>query len=220
MEEIYKDVKGFPHYEVSNLGNVRHKKRKQILKGRPDKAAKCDYVRFNVCIADETGKQSNQKIHRLVADAFIPNPDNKPEIDHIDRNPANNRVDNLRWTTRAENMINCSLRSDNKSGHRGIYFVKQKQKWAICYEFEKKKHHGGFYTTLEEAIANYKNPSNLKSGETLDYSKPVDNATGHKNISINKGKFVFEITKNKVRHRATFTTLQEAVLYKEKYTTN
>jgi hypothetical protein len=216
MEEIYKDVEGFPHYEVSNLGNVRHKKRKQILKPRENKK-KGTYICFEVHLADETKIQKNQKIHRLVANAFIPNPENKTEIDHIDRNPANNRVDNLRWTTRAENMINCSLRSDNISGHRGIYFVKQRQKWVICYEFEKKKHYGGQYDTFEEAVANYKDPSNLKSGETLDYSKPVDNTTGHKNISINRGKFVFEITKDKVRHRASFKTLEEAVLYKEKY---
>jgi hypothetical protein len=173
MEE-WRNIESSPLYEVSNLGNVRHKKRQTLLKGRPDKS-KNNYIRYNVHIADENGKQRNQKIHRLVANAFIPNPDNKPEIDHIDRNPANNRADNLRWTTRAENMINCSLRSDNKSGHRGIYFVKQKQKWAICYEFEKKKHHGGFYATLEEAVANYKNPSNLKSGETLDYTDKVKN---------------------------------------------
>ena len=219
MEEIYKDIEGFPHYEVSNLGNVRHKKRKQVLKPRQENT-KGEYIRYNVYVADETGKQKNQKVHRLVAKAFIPNPDNLPEIDHIDRNPANNRVDNLRWTSRAENMINVSLRSDNKSGHRGIWFESRKQKWKITYEFEKKKYHGGYYSTLEEAVANYKDPSNLKSGETLDYSKPLNTKTGHKYISMNKNKYVFEITRDKVRHRQTFTTLEEAVAYKEKYLTN
>jgi len=213
MEEIYKDIDGFPHYEVSNLGNVRHKKRKQILKPREDKG-NGTYVRYNVWIADETKKQTNQKIHQLVAKAFIPNPDNLPDIDHIDRNTANNCVDNLRWTTRSENMINMSVRSDNTSGHRGIFFCNTKQRWCIAYEFEKKKYHGGYYLTKEEAIANYKDPSKLKSGEILDYSKPISNATGHKNINLNKGLFVFEITKDKVRHRKSFKTKEEAVAYK------
>lgn len=219
MEEIYKDIEGFPHYEVSNLGNVRHKKRKQVLIPRGHKK-KGTYICYEVHLADETGIQKNQKVHRLVAKAFIPNPENKPEIDHIDRNPANNHIDNLRWTTRAENMINSSLRSDNKSGHRGIWFCNTKQKWCISYEFEKKKYHGGYYNTLEEAIANYKDPSNLKSCETLDYSKPINNKTGHKHISMNKGRYVFEIIKDKVRHRQTFSTLEEAVAYKEKYLSN
>ena len=45
-------------------------------------------------------------VHRIVAELFIPNPDNKPEIDHIDTNKINNRVDNLRWVTRKENLNN------------------------------------------------------------------------------------------------------------------
>jgi hypothetical protein len=215
MEE-WRDVKNSPRYEVSNLGNVRHKSRKNILKPRKDEK-NYGYICYEVHLADETGKQRNQKIHRLVAEAFIPNPENKPKVDHIDRNPANNRADNLRWTTSSENNINAGLRSDNTSGHRGIFFCNQKQKWAIAYEFEKKKYHGGYYATLEEAVANYKDPSNLKSGETLDYSKPIDNSTGHKNISVKRNGFVFEITQNKVRHRKNFKTLEEAVAYKTNY---
>ena len=56
------------------------------------------------------------KVHRLVAETFIPNPDNKPLIDHIDRNPSNNDVSNLRWVTHQENMNN--MKTNRKIGER------------------------------------------------------------------------------------------------------
>lgn len=214
MEE-WEQIETSPLYEVSNHGNVRHTKRKMNLKPRSS-PKKADYVCYEVNIADETGKQRNQKIHQLVAIAFLPNPNNRSEIDHIDRNPANNKVENLRWVSRSENMINAGLRSDNKSGHTGIYFCSQKQKWKITYQFENKTHHGGFYDTKEEAIANYKDSSNLKSGETLDYTKPLNTKTGQKHISINRNRFVVEITRAGVRNRSSHTTLEEAVAYRDK----
>jgi hypothetical protein len=117
MEEVWRDIATSPNYEVSTFGNVRHKTRLHILKPQPQKRDKKNY---QVCIADTNGIQHNQKIQRLVAFAFIPNPNNKPQIDHIDRNPANNRVDNLRWVTRSEKYKNTGIRSDNTSGEKNI----------------------------------------------------------------------------------------------------
>ena len=62
------------------------------------------------------GKRKSAKIHRLVAEAFIPNPENKECVDHIDKVRNNNNVNNLRWATKSENCMNKKIQSNNKSG--------------------------------------------------------------------------------------------------------
>lgn len=105
MEE-WKDIKGYDGlYQVSNLGRVKSlgndKSRKEkILKAETTKGG---YLRVNLY---KKMKGKHMLIHRMVADAFIPNPENKPYIDHIDGNPFNNSIDNLRWCTHKENMNN------------------------------------------------------------------------------------------------------------------
>ena len=106
--EEWKPVVGFEGlYEVSNLGNVRsiqfHGKRR--IKELSQFSDKLGYRRVKLRKWDDSIAGSFQ-VHRLVAMSFIPNPDNKPQVDHIDTNPSNNRVDNLRWVTSMENQQN------------------------------------------------------------------------------------------------------------------
>ena len=106
--EEWKDVKEFDSYMISNKGrilikNYRGTKHKRILKPYgvgPER----NYQQIE--LTDNNGNRSKQLIHRLVAEAFIPNPQGKKEIDHIDTNPDNNNVENLRWVTHEENMNN------------------------------------------------------------------------------------------------------------------
>lgn len=101
--EYWRDVIGFEGlYSVSSLGRV--KGREKILK--PSDNGK-GYM--TVCLYKD-GKSYRKYIHRLVAEAFIPNPDNKPQIDHIDTVKTNNSVENLRWTTPEENGNNPTTR--------------------------------------------------------------------------------------------------------------
>lgn len=102
-KEIWKDIPNFGTYQASNLGRIRNSKsigKKECLK---TKVTKNGYEEVSVSI---DGKPYTKSVHRLVAITFLENPENKPEVDHIDSNKLNNRADNLRWATREENLQN------------------------------------------------------------------------------------------------------------------
>lgn len=90
MKEQWKDIADFDNYEVSDLGNVRNKTTGKILK--PLKKNGYLYVDLY-----NNGDSKHKYIHRLVANSFIPNPLNLPQVNHKDCNRANNNVDNVEW---------------------------------------------------------------------------------------------------------------------------
>lgn len=109
-EEIWKPIKGYEEfYAVSNLGKVKSLKygKEKILKPRKVKG----YLYVALC---KDGKVKNFRVHRLVAEAFIPNPMGLPEINHKDEVKNNNCVENLEWSTREHN-INYGSRTERTS---------------------------------------------------------------------------------------------------------
>ena len=74
------------------------------------------------------------------------------EIDHIDGNPLNNRVENLREATSSQNSCNAKTQKNNTSGHKGILWDKKREKWLVRITLEKKHFYLGRYENLEEAI--------------------------------------------------------------------
>lgn len=109
MKEEWKVIEGFSKYEVSNFGNIRSYTTKNNGNNLIVQTNKKGY---GMILLYKDGKPKSRKVHRLVAQAFIPNLQNKPCVNHKDRNVKNNNVDNLEWCTYKENnnYENCQKR--------------------------------------------------------------------------------------------------------------
>ena len=109
MTEIWKECEFDKRYKISTMGNVMSFTRNtdglvmkcSILNKNKDHHCPYKYIQ-----TQKDGNRKNRLVHRLVALAFIPNPDNLPYVDHIDRNTFNNELTNLRWVTHEDNMRN------------------------------------------------------------------------------------------------------------------
>ena len=124
--EIWKDIEGYEGlYAVSNTGKVYSYKSKKILRSNATEL-RCGYI--NVLLTKD-GKRKQKYIHRLVAQAFIPNPENKPEVNHIDHNPQNNHVDNLEWVTKNENIV-AYLHSEKRKQAMAKLKAIAEQRWS------------------------------------------------------------------------------------------
>lgn len=127
--EIWKDIQGFEGlYQISNQGNVRSLDRVtcdkdgnpvSTRKGQPMKQTVNRYGYKTVRLS-KNGSHEFWSVHRLVAIAFIPNPYNKPQVNHIDGNKQNNTVENLEWVTNSENLIHAY--------RTGLYVHSEKQR--------------------------------------------------------------------------------------------
>lgn len=100
IKEQWKTIAEFPNYEVSNYGQVR-----RVWKNHTNlKETMLNKFGYEIVHLSKDGVNKHRSIHRLVALAFLDNPDNLPEVNHIDGNKENNCVDNLEWVTRSQNM--------------------------------------------------------------------------------------------------------------------
>lgn len=147
MAEIYKRLKingRNTNYKVSTLGNVWNTKKDFILK----QGLRNNYKSVVLSIRKIKEKYS---VHRLVAIVFIPNPENKELVDHIDGNKINNNLTNLRWATPSENQMNARLSSRNTSGVKGVSWCNKYMKWRACICVDGLAIFLGNYDNIEDA---------------------------------------------------------------------
>lgn len=148
MEE-WRDVVGYEGlYEISNMGNVRRDGR--ILKTHLAGGAGNKWYHY-VALSKE-GSVKKFRVHRLVAIAFLPNPDNLPVIDHISGDEKDNRLSNLKWETRRGNWLNPTNKSRpvGRSGHKNIFL--NHDNWMVRMNVNGAIKYIGTFKTLEEAI--------------------------------------------------------------------
>lgn len=108
-KEIWKDINGYPNYQISNMGRVWSKKRQIYLKHNINQKGY-----HTVYLTAINGKQRREQVSRLVALHFIPNPNNYPCVNHKDENKDNNTENNLEWCSRSYN-INYGARNEKAS---------------------------------------------------------------------------------------------------------
>lgn len=114
MKEVWKDIEGYEGlYQVSNMGRVKSLERyvnfKNYMKRVSERILvvsenRGGYLQVNLC---KDGKAKGMRIHRIVAETFIPNHEGKRTVNHIDGNKKNNAVDNLEWATHKENLVHA-----------------------------------------------------------------------------------------------------------------
>jgi len=134
MNEIWKSILGYEGiYEISNLGNVKSLSKIVGKNTRGEVILKPAIDRKGYLFVSLTKNKISKccRIHRLIAIAFIENSFNKPQIDHIDGNPLNNSVDNLKWSTQKENLNNPIFKKRNSISHLGQRPVNCKKVYKV-----------------------------------------------------------------------------------------
>ena len=137
-------IEGFDDYEVDTDGNIYNSLGKRLKPGLGNHG----YLLVGLM---KNGKQHTKNVHRLVAQTFIDNPNDKDCVDHIDNDKTNNSVYNLRWATHQENHYNRSISSNNTSGVKGVTWNRRAKKWQSQIMINGKLYNLGYFDDIEDA---------------------------------------------------------------------
>lgn len=154
MKEIFKPIPGYPDYEISNFGRAKSLKfdREKILKPSPDNDG--GYLSLTLC---SEGERKTYRIAHLVYDAFGKGKRNGRilQIDHLDANKQNNRIDNLQLLSHRENTSKGHMFKKTSSKFTGVCWCKHVKKWLAKISKNGKRKHLGYYSEEKEASKAY-----------------------------------------------------------------
>ena len=143
------EIQGFNNYYIYSDGTIYNMKSDIIKKPTLNTGGYYQVDLWN------KGIHKKFLVHRLIALYYISNPENKPEVDHIDNDRTNNHIDNLRWVTKSENNQNRGMGKNNTSGIQNISYIQTRNRYVFQKNIDNKIH-CKYFKTLEEAIK-YKN---------------------------------------------------------------
>ena len=189
MKEVWKEVKGYEGlYEVSNTGKVKSlygwNGKKHVCRQRIMRPTIVDmgygYRRYVINLCKE-GKKKHYSVHRLIAEAFLPNPNNYKVVNHIDCNPLNNCVENLEWCTQKHNIEHAI----KMRRYKNFSYLTECQKMDICQMYK--------YGKTAKQIANHFNISvNVVKNVVFSYGI---NKEKYKNYKTKYGINIYELKK-------------------------
>lgn len=189
------------NYVISNEGHVINTNTNKLNKHCKTSLG---YIRVSA--------KKNYLLHRLVAEAFIPNPNNLPEINHIDGNKENNRIENLEWCTHSDNVkhsfanlgrtSNFNINRTKRGEGRGYSYCKYRNKYISQCSVNGRTKYLGAFDSAEEAIANTKK---FRENNNIPIPSKV------KGYTIRNGKYIAQCyMKGKVNYLGCYNTAEEA----------
>ena len=181
MEEEWRPIKNYEStYAVSNIGNVKNIKTGRILKQQHNNG--CGYLQV---MLSYDGNKKLYSIHRLVAESFLDNINNHPQVDHINNIKTDNRVENLRWVSRSENNRNKPKSSNRSSKFLGVFFHQSRNKYVANLTINGKNKYLGCFKTEEEAHEAWKSKV-IELGLSEFYASEMNLKTSVNNIQMDK----------------------------------
>lgn len=159
MKEIWKDIEGYEGlYQVSNMGRVKSLMFRNNICSIPRERIMSFTIRsgYRVIVLRKNRRRKSQQVHRLVAKAFIPNPNNLPIVNHKDFNKQNNNVQNLEWCTQKENVKwsikNMKKRKSKIYSNTGYKYIHHRKMGKGTFQVTVDGKYIGDYEKLEDAI--------------------------------------------------------------------
>ena len=163
--QLWKTIPEYSHYQVSRDGRVRRGPEGKDLKPRPQKSG---YV--SVSLSKGDGKFKNVLLHRLVARAFVPNPNALPEVNHADGVKANCAASNLKWSTHSENQRHAIATGLRTRWGKGVSFYKKNGNWRAYASHLGKVVRLGYFPTEQAATEARQNFIKSITGENHEFA--------------------------------------------------